>query len=187
MGGRERVFGSDLLPLFGCHVSALNRGRERGSVIVLCLFSNYCLSSFVFLTESAYMLRRFLSERGGERGGGLIDPCVNPKRDVELETATGGAGLIYEAFFGMELCVDFLRWIFTGQAISAGKLLRIVLVEGSVPAATQVGQFIKFDEFSSSHGGHISVAVPPPRSCLDCMRRSGAPCSSTEHLWVQRP
>ena len=82
--------------------------------------------------------------------------------------------------------MDFLRWIFTGQAISAGKLLRIVLVEGSVPVATQVGQFIKFDEFSSSHGGHISVAAPLPRSCLDCMRRSGAPCSSTEHLWVQR-
>ena len=130
------------------------------------------------------MQRWFLSERGGERGGGLIDPFVNPERDVELETAADSAGLIYEAFFEMEPCVDFLWWIFTGRALSAGKLLRIVLVEGSVPVAAQVGQFIKFDEFSSSHGGHISVAVPLPRSCVDCMRRSGAPCSSAEHLWV---
>ena len=56
----------------------------------------------------------FLSERGGERGGGLIDPFVNPERDVELETVAGGARLICEAFFGMEPCVDFLWWIFTG-------------------------------------------------------------------------
>ena len=60
------------------------------------------------------MPRRFLSERGGERGGGLTDPFVNPESDVELETAMGGAGLIYEAFFGMEPCVDFLLWIFAG-------------------------------------------------------------------------
>ena len=38
------------------------------------------------------MPRRFLSERGGERGGGLTDPFVNPERDVELETTAGGAG-----------------------------------------------------------------------------------------------
>ena len=133
------------------------------------------------------MLRWFLSERGGERGGGLTDPFVNLERDVELETAMGGAGLIYEAFFGMEPCVDFLRWIFTERALSEGKLLRILLVEGSVPAAAQVGPFIKFDEFSSSHGSRILVAAPLPRSCLDCMRRLGAPCSSAEHLWVQHP
>ena len=78
---------------------------------------------------------RFLSERGGERGGGLTDPFVNSERDVELESAAGGAGLIYEAFFGMEPCVDFLLWIFTGRALSEGKLLRIMPVEGSVPAA----------------------------------------------------
>ena len=58
------------------------------------------------------MPRRFLSERGGERGGGLTDPFMNPERDVELEAARGGTGFIYEAFFGMEPCVDFLRWIF---------------------------------------------------------------------------
>ena len=59
----------------------------------------------------------------------------------------------------MEPCVDFLWWIFTGRALSKGKLLRIVSVEGSAPTAAQVGQFIKFDEISSSHGGHTSVAV----------------------------
>ena len=58
----------------------------------------------------------------------------------------------------------------------------IVPVEGSLPIAAQVGQFIKFDEISSSHGGHTSVVAPPPRSYLDYMRRSRAPCSSAEHL-----
>ena len=133
------------------------------------------------------MPRRFLSERGGERGGGLTDPFVNPECDAKLDTAAGGAGLICEAFFGMEQCVDFLWWIFTGRALSEGKLLRIVPVEGSASSAAQFGQFIKFDEISSCRGGHTLVATPPPRSCLDCMRRSGAPCSSTEHLWVRHP
>ena len=123
------------------------------------------------------MPRRFLSERESERRGGLIDPFVNLERDVGLEVM-----LICEAFFGMEPCVDSLRWIFTGQALSEGRLLTIVPVEGSVPTAAQVGQFINFDEISSSHGDHTSVAAPLPRSCLDCMRRSGAPCSSAEHL-----
>ena len=98
------------------------------------------------------MSRRFLSEREGKRGGGLTDPFVNLECDIELETARGGvgrlclrrggfrqrrwhAGFIYEAFFGMEPCVDFFRWIFTGRALSEGKLPRIMLVEGSVPAA----------------------------------------------------
>jgi len=106
------------------------------------------------------MLWWFLSERGGERGGGLIDPFVNPKHDVELETAMGGARLICKAFFGVEPCVDFLLWIFIGRVLSKGKLLRIVPVEGPMPTAW---------------------------SYLDCMRRSGAPCSSIEHLWVRRP
>ena len=94
--------------------------------------------------------------------------------------------LICEAFFGMEPWVDFLWWIFSGRASSEGRLLMIVPMEGSVPTTAQVGQFTKFDEISSSHGGHTSVAASLPRSCLDCMRRSGAPCSSAEHLWVQR-
>ena len=72
------------------------------------------------------------------------------------------------------------------EPYAEGKLPRIVLVEGSAPTAAQVGQFIKFDEISSSHGGHTSVAASLPRSCLDYMRRSGAPCSSAEHLWVRR-
>ena len=102
------------------------------------------------------MLLRFLSERGGEQGGGLTDPFMNLERNVELKAAPGGAGhlclrrggfcrrgwhagFIYEAFFGMEPCVDFLRWIFTRRALSEGKLLRIVPVEGSAPTAAQVG------------------------------------------------
>ena len=126
---------------------------------------------------------------------------MNLECDVELEAARGGAGhlclrrgsfrrrgwhagFICEAFLGMEPCVDFLRWIFTERTSSEGKLLRIMLVEGSVPVAVQVGQFIKFDEISSSHGGHTSVMASLPRSCLDCMRRFGAPCSSAEHLWA---
>ena len=100
---------------------------------------------------------------------------MNPEHDVRLEVM-----LICEAFFGMEPCVDSLRWIFTGQALSEGRLLTIVPVEGSVPTAAQVGQFIKFDEISSNHGDLTSVAVPPLRSCLDYIRRSGAPCSSAE-------
>ena len=63
-----------------------------------------------------------------------------------------------------------------------GKLPRIVLVEGSAPVAAQVGQFIKFDEISSSHGGHTLVTVSLSRSCLVCMRRFATPCSSAEHL-----
>jgi len=102
------------------------------------------------------MLWQFLSERGGGCGGRLTDPFVNPKHDVELEAARGGAGhlclrrdgfrrrgwrarFVYEAFFGMEPCVAFLRWIFIGRALLEGKLSRIVLVEGSMPAAAQVG------------------------------------------------
>jgi len=129
---------------------------------------------------------------------------VNPECDVKLVAARGSAdrfclrrggfrrrrwraGFIGEAFFGMEPRVDYLRWIFTGRALSEGKLPRIVLMEGSTPIAAQVGQFIKFDEISSRHGGRTSVAVSLPKSCLDYMRRLGAPCSSAEHLWVRRP
>ena len=125
------------------------------------------------------MPRRFLSERESERRGGLIDPFVNLERDVGLEVMPD---LICEAFFGMEPWVDFLWWIFFGRASSEGRLLMSVPVEGSMPTAAQVGQFIKFDEISSSHGDHTSVAAPLLRSCLDYMRRSGAPCSSAEYL-----
>ena len=81
------------------------------------------------------MLWRFLSERGSEHGGGLTYPFMNPGRDVGLGVMLG---LICEAFFGMEPCVDFLWWIFTGRALSEGRLLTIVPVEGSVPIAAQV-------------------------------------------------
>ena len=108
-----------------------------------------------------------------------MDPFANPERDVGLEVMLD---LIYEAFFRMEPRVDFLWWIFTGRALLERRLLIIVPVEGSVPTAAQVSQFIKFDEISSSHGDLTSVAVPPLRSCLDCIRRLGAPCSSAEHL-----
>ena len=116
------------------YLFSLNRGGRGLSIVVLCLFSNYCLSSFFLLTNSACMPRRFLSERESERGGGLIDSFVNPERDVGLEVM-----LICEAFFRMEPCVDSLWWIFTGRALSEGRLLTIVPVEGSVPIVAQVG------------------------------------------------
>ena len=118
----------------------------------------------------------FLSERERERGGGLTDPSVHPERDVEPEVM-----LVCEAFFEMEPCVDSLRWIFTGRALSEGRLLMIAPVESSVPTTAQVGQFIKFDEISFGHGDHTLGAAPLTRSCLGCMRRPGAPCSSAEH------
>jgi len=90
------------------YLFSLNRGGRGLSIVVLCLFSNYCLFSFFLLTKSACMAWRFLSDRGGEQGGGLIDPFMNPERDVELMAAWGGAGFLCEAFFGMESCVDFL-------------------------------------------------------------------------------
>ena len=71
---------------------------------------------------------------------------MNPERDVGLEVMLD---LICEAFFRMEPRVHFLRWIFTGRASSEGKLLMIVPVEGFVPTAAQVGQFIKFDAMAT--------------------------------------
>ena len=46
-------------------------------------------------------------------------------------------------------------------SLSEWKLLRIMSVEGSAPTAAQVGQFIKFDEIFSSHGGHTSAGNIP--------------------------
>ena len=99
---------------------------------------------------------RFLSERESKRGGELIDPFMNPGRNVKQEAVRGGvgylclrrggfhrrrwrAGFICEAFFGMESCVDFFWCIFTGRALSKSKLLRTVLVECFAPTAAQVG------------------------------------------------
>ena len=142
--------------------------------------------------------------REGKKGGGLTDPFMNPKRDVELRAAEGGvgrlflrrggfrrrrccAGFVREAFYGTEPCVESLRRIFTGRVLSEGKLLRIVPVEGSVPATTQVGQFIKFKEISSAMMAIPWRVASLSRSCIDCMRKSGAPCCSTEYPWVRRP
>ena len=61
---------------------------------------------------------------------------------------------VYEAFVGMEPYVDFFRRIFSRRALSEGKPPRAALVGGFALAAAQVGQFIKFNETSSSHDGH---------------------------------
>ena len=66
---------------------------------------------------------------------------------------------VCEAFIGMEPYVDSF-W----RVLSEGKMLRTALVRGFALVARW--------------------AVSLPRSCLDCMRRSRAPCSSAEHLWV---
>ena len=68
---------------------------------------------------------------------------------------------IYDAFVGMEPHVDSFRRIFSGRVLSEGKTLRTALVGGFALVAAQVGQFIKFDETSSSHGGHTSVDSVP--------------------------
>ena len=71
---------------------------------------------------------------------------------------------VYEAFIGMEPYVDFFRRIFSGQALLVGKPPRTTLMGGFTLAATQVGQFKKFDEMletSTSHGDHTSVGNVP--------------------------
>ena len=114
------------------------------------------------------MLRWFLSERDGKRGGGLTDPFMNLEHDVELEAARGGASrlcLRRGGFRRRGWCAGFVcEAFFEMEPYAEGKLPRIVLVEGSAPAAAQVGQFINFDEISSIHGGHTSVAASLPRS-----------------------
>ena len=68
---------------------------------------------------------------------------------------------VYEAFVGMEPHVDSFRRIFSWQALSEGKPPRSALVGGFALVAAQVGQFIKFDETSSSHGDHTSAGSVP--------------------------
>ena len=68
---------------------------------------------------------------------------------------------ICEAFVGMERHVDFFRRVLFGRALSKRKTLGTVPVGGFALTAAQVGQFIKFDEISSSHGGHTSVGSVP--------------------------
>ena len=64
---------------------------------------------------------------------------------------------VYEAFIGMEPHVDSFRRVFSRRALSERKTLGTTPVGGFALAAAQVGQFIKFDEISSSHGGHTSA------------------------------
>ena len=68
---------------------------------------------------------------------------------------------IYEAFIGMEPHMDSFRRVFFGRALSERKTLGTTPVGGFALAAAQVGHFIKFDEISSSHGGHTSVGNAP--------------------------
>ena len=94
---------------------------------------------------------------------------------------------VCEAFIRMEPHVDSFWRVFSERALSERKTLGTAPMGGFTLAAAQVGQFIKFDEISSSHGSHTSAVASLPKSCLDCMRMLGAPCCSTEHLWVRRP
>ena len=64
---------------------------------------------------------------------------------------------VYEAFIGMEPYMDSFRRVFSGRALSERKMLGTAPVEGFALAAAQVGQFIKFDETSSSYGGHTTA------------------------------
>ena len=68
---------------------------------------------------------------------------------------------ICEAFVGMEPYTDSFWRVFFERALSERKTLRIAPVGGFALAAAQVGQFIKFDEISSSHGGHTLVGNVP--------------------------
>ena len=65
--------------------------------------------------------------------------------------------IVYEAFIGMEPYVDSFWRVFSGRALSKRKTLGTTPVGGFALAAAQVGQFIKFDEISSSHSGHTSA------------------------------
>ena len=68
---------------------------------------------------------------------------------------------VYEAVIRMEPHVDSFRRIFSGRVLSEGKTLRTATVAGFALVASQVGQFIKFDETPSSHGGHTSAGSVP--------------------------
>ena len=71
-----------------------------------------------------------------------------------------GFVIICEAFIGMEPYGYLFRRIFSGRALSVGKPPRTAPMGGFSLTATQVGQFIKFDEMletSISHGGHTSA------------------------------
>ena len=89
---------------------------------------------------------------------GLLSP-----KEVALWRVLHIAGFItvYEAFVGMEPHVDSFRRVVSGRTLSERKTLGTASVGGFALTAAQVGQFIKFDEISSSHGGHTPVGSIP--------------------------
>ena len=89
--GRERVFCPNPSPFSNCYVSSLNRGRERVFVPFLHFFPNCRLSSFFLLANRVHVPRQFLGEKGESEGEEkLIDPFMNPERNVELEAIERG-------------------------------------------------------------------------------------------------
>jgi len=74
---------------------------------------------------------------------------VNPEHDVELEVM-----LVCEAFFGMEPCVDSLRWIFTGRALSEGKPPRTTPVGGFAlqKKPRPLGSYPTYSPYDSNQG-----------------------------------
>ena len=86
-----------------------------------------------------------------------------PSKEVAHWRVSYVAGFItvYEAFIGMEPYVDSFRRVFSGRVLSERKMLGTTPVGGFALAAAQVGQFIKFDEISSNHGGHTLAGSIP--------------------------
>ena len=69
------------------------------------------------------MPRWFLSERESERGGGLIDPFVNPERDVGLEAFVDDArsdlrGHLQDGAACRFYLVDLYRASFVGGEVT---------------------------------------------------------------------
>ena len=75
-----------------------------------------------------------------------------------------GFVVVREAFVEMEPYGNLSQRTFSERALSMGKPPRTTLMGGFALAATQIGQFMKFDdmlETSISHGGHSSTGSAP--------------------------
>ena len=72
-----------------------------------------------------------------------------------------GFVVVREAFVGMEPYRDLFRRTFSRRALLVGKPPRTTLIGSFALAATQVSQFIKFDEISFSHSGHTLAGSVP--------------------------
>ena len=75
-----------------------------------------------------------------------------------------GFAIVREASIEMESYENLFWQIFSGRALSVERPPRTASMEGFALAATQIGQFMKFDEMSetsTSHGGHISAGSVP--------------------------